>query len=131
MRRSSAPRHTTSTAARATAVRRSAPAVAAVAALAVGLVVTVVAPASSVATTAYRPVDPQRVLSGTDLTTSKDVTFDLTSVPAGTTAATLQITASRSARTTSVSVCEGAGASAACIAHPQLVVPGGEPGSVT
>ena len=28
-------------------------------------------------------------------------------------------------------MCQGATASAACVAHPQLVVPGGEPGSVT
>jgi len=99
--------------------------------LAAALVVVGIGPASSAPVAGYRPVEPQRVLAGTDLAADRTTTVALPQVPAGARSATLQLTASRTtARSTAVSVCPGTTASAACRAHPGLVVPAGEPGSV-
>ncbi|GCD20431.1 right-handed parallel beta-helix repeat-containing protein [Cellulomonas algicola] len=112
--------------------RRLVTTVASAAALAVALVVAIIAPAESAPIGVYRPVAPDRVLSGTTLAAGGTVTVTLPAVPAGATSATLQVTAARTtAATTRVSVCPGTAVTDACTAAPALVVTAEEPASAT
>jgi len=75
--------------------------------LAVVLTGLVATGASSAPVTAFRPADPVRVLKGTSLAAGAATTVTLPDVPVGTTAVTLQVTASAGRTATEVAVCPG------------------------
>ncbi|MBO9553258.1 right-handed parallel beta-helix repeat-containing protein [Cellulomonas sp.] len=81
--------------------------------LAVVLTGLVATGASSAPVTAFRPADPVRVLKGTSLAAGAATTVTLPDVPVGTTAVTLQVTASAGSTATEVAVCAGTARSCA------------------
>jgi hypothetical protein len=81
--------------------------------LAVVLTGLVATEATSAPVTAFRAADPVRVLKGTSLAAGAATTVDLTDVPVGAVAATLQVTASAGGTPAVVSVCPGAARSCA------------------